>query len=147
MTAQTKISNRKARLMNCTLWIIQTLLALLFLFAGGVKLVVPIEALTQQMPLPGAFLRFIGVAEVFGAIGLILPWALRIRRELTPLAAFGLVLIMIGATVLTYQHGGASAAVMPFTVGVLLVLVGYGRWSRLTASPRQTISNLKVSLT
>ena len=50
--------------MNRTLWILQFLLALLFLFAGGVKLILPIEALTQQLPLPGPFLRFIAVCEV-----------------------------------------------------------------------------------
>ena len=59
--------------MTYALWIVQGLLALLFLFAGGMKLVLPIEALTEQMPLPGLFVRFIGVAEVLGAIGLIVP--------------------------------------------------------------------------
>ena len=60
-------------MMNYALWIVQGLLALLFLFAGGMKLVMPIEALTEQTSLPGLFVRFIGVAEVLGAIGLILP--------------------------------------------------------------------------
>ncbi|MBI3939698.1 MAG: DoxX family protein, partial [Acidobacteria bacterium] len=57
--------------MTCVLWIIQGLFALIFLFAGGTKLVLPLEVLTQQMALPGLFVRFIGVAEVLGAIGLI----------------------------------------------------------------------------
>jgi uncharacterized membrane protein YphA (DoxX/SURF4 family) len=70
----------------------------------------PIEVLTKQMPLPGLFLRFIGMAEVLGAIGLILPGLLRIRQGLTPLAAAGLVIVMIGATVLTLATGGVSAA-------------------------------------
>lgn len=82
--------------MNYALWIVQGLLAIVFLFSGGMKLVLPIEAMTRQMPLPGLFLRFIGVAEVLGAIGLILPGLLRIRQGLTPLAAAGLVIIMIG---------------------------------------------------
>jgi uncharacterized membrane protein YphA (DoxX/SURF4 family) len=55
------------------LWTLQALLAALFLFAGGMKLVSPIAALTQQVALPGPFLRFIGLAEVLGALGLILP--------------------------------------------------------------------------
>ena len=84
--------------MTYALWIVQVLLALLFLFAGGTKLIQPIEVLTQQTPLPGLFVRFIGVAEVLGAIGLILPGLLRIRPWLTPLAAIGLGIIMIGAT-------------------------------------------------
>src|SRR5260370_40057989 len=99
------------------LWTIQGLLARLFLFAGGAKLVMPIEALTKQMPLPGLFLRFIGVAEGLGAIGLILPGLLRIRLGLTPLAAAGLVIIMIGATVLTLAGDGGGGAVMPLVVG------------------------------
>ena len=87
------------------LWIVQGLLAVLFLFAGGMKLVMPIEEMTEQIALPGAFLRFIGVAEVLGGLGLILPGLLRIRPGLTPLAAAGLVIIMIGATVLTLASG------------------------------------------
>ena len=85
--------------MNVALWIVQALLALLFLFAGGMKLVMPIEELTKQMPLalPGWFIRFIGVVEVLGALGLILPWLTGIRPGLTPLAAAGLVILMAGA--------------------------------------------------
>ena len=59
--------------MNYALWIVQGLLALVFLFAGGMKLVMPVEEMTKQVPLPGLFLRFIAVAEVLGALGLILP--------------------------------------------------------------------------
>jgi uncharacterized membrane protein YphA (DoxX/SURF4 family) len=115
-------------MMTYALWSVQGLLALLFLFAGGMKLVMPIEALTQQMPLPGLFVRFIGVAEVLGAVGLILPGLLRIRPGLTPLAAAGLVIIMIGATVLTLAGGDVVPALMPLVVGLLSAFVAYGRW-------------------
>jgi uncharacterized membrane protein YphA (DoxX/SURF4 family) len=114
--------------MTYALWIIQILLALLFLFAGGMKLVLPIEAMTQQIHLPGLFLRFIGVVEVLGGLGLILPGLLRIRPVLTPLAAAGLVIIMIGAIVLTLMIGGGGQAVIPLVVGLLLAFVAYGRW-------------------
>ena len=119
--------------MNYALWIIQWLLALLFLFAGGMKLVLPIEEMTKQMPLPlpGLFLRFTGVVEVLGAIGLILPWLLRIRPGLTPLAAVGLAIVMIGATVYTLAAGDLTAALIPLLVGLLSAFVAYGRW-RLT---------------
>jgi hypothetical protein len=80
------------------------------------------------MPLPGLFVRFIGVAEVLGAIGLILPGLLRIRPGLTPLAAAGLMLIMIGATVLTLASGEITPALIPLVVGLLLAFVAYGRW-------------------
>jgi DoxX-like family len=117
--------------MTYALWIVQGLLALLFLWAGGMKLVLPVEAMTEQMPLPGLFLRFIGVAEVLGALGLILPGLLRLWPALTPLAAAGLVLIMIGATVLTLAGGAVAMALFPLVVGLLAAFVAYGRW-RLT---------------
>jgi uncharacterized membrane protein YphA (DoxX/SURF4 family) len=120
--------------MTYVLWIIQGLLALLFLWAGGMKLVLPIEAMTEQMPLPGLFLRFIGVAEVLGALGLILPGLLHRQPALTPLAAAGLVLIMIGATVLTLAGGDVALALIPLVVGLLSAFVAYGRWSRFTAA-------------
>jgi uncharacterized membrane protein YphA (DoxX/SURF4 family) len=116
--------------MTYALWIVQGLLAALFLFAGGMKLVTPIEEMTREMPMPGLFLRFIGVAEVLGAIGLILPAALRIRPGLTPLAAAGLLIIMIGATVLTLATGQIATAPMPLIVALLLTFVAYERWPR-----------------
>jgi len=114
--------------MNLALWILQTLLALIFLWAGGMKLVLPIEEMTKQVPLPGLFLRFIALCEVLGAIGLILPGLLRIRPGLTPLAAAGLVIIMIGATVLTLLTGDIAMALIPLVVGILAAFVAYGRW-------------------
>ncbi len=114
---------------NWTLWIIQGLLALLFLFAGVVKLVIPAAELVKQAPmLSAAFLRFVGVCEVLGAIGLILPSLLRVQPGLTPLAAAGLVIIMIGAVVITLMTGGIATALIPFVVGLLLVFVAFGRW-------------------
>jgi hypothetical protein len=113
---------------NVALWVIQTLLVLLFLFSGGVKLAMPIEPMAKQSGMPGTFLRFIGVMEVLGAIGLILPALLRIRTFLTPLAAAGLVIIMIGATVIVFRMHGALQALTPAVVGVLAAFVAYGRW-------------------
>jgi hypothetical protein len=114
--------------MTRALWIIQILLALVFLFAGGTKLVMPAAQLTGQTPLPALFLRFIGIAEIAGALGLILPGALRIHLGLTPLAAAGLTIIMIGATVTTLMTMSATMALLPFAVGLLTVFVAYARW-------------------
>jgi len=113
--------------MTYALWVVQGLLALLFLFAGGMKLVLPLEAMQGPVELPGLFLRCIGVAEVLGALGLILPGLLRIRPGLTPLAAAGLVIIMIGATVVSLGSLGVAAALMPLVVGLLCASVVYGR--------------------
>ena len=119
--------------MNILLWIIQVLLALLFLFAGGTKLVMSIEAMRamgspNQVLLPGLLIRFIGVCEVLGALGLILPGLLRIKPGLTPLAAAGLVIIMIGAVVVTVAGGEVAPALFPLVVGILAAFVAYGRW-------------------
>ena len=113
---------------NTVLWIVQGLLAALFLFAAGAKLVLPVEAMQQgPVVLPGLFLRFIGVCEICGAVGLVLPWALRTRPVLTPLAASGLVIIMLGATVVTALGGQVAPALFPLIVGVLCGSVAYGR--------------------
>ena len=114
--------------MTVALWIVQGLLALLFLFAGVMKFIMTVEEMTKEIPLPGAFLRFIGVAEILGAIGLILPGLLRIKPGLTPLAAAGLAIIMVGATVITLTTGAVAMALMPFVVGILAMFVAYGRW-------------------
>src|ERR1051325_10381837 len=119
--------------MTYALWIIQVLLALLFLFTGGTKLVIPPDVLAKmgspnQIPLPGWFVRFIGVCEVLGALGLMLPGLLRIKPWLTPLAAAGLVGIMIGATALTTAADGVAAGVVPLVAGLLAAFVAYGRW-------------------
>ncbi len=112
---------------NISLWAVQALLAALFLFAGGMKLAMPIEKMASPIALPELFIRFIGVAEVLGALGLILPGLLRIRVELTPLAAAGLVGIMTGATVLTAIAMGVAPSIFPLAVGLLALTVMFGR--------------------
>src|SRR3989304_4412044 len=114
--------------MNLALWVVQVLLACLFLFGGVVKLIMPIEEMTKQVPLPGPFMRFIAGCEALGALGLVLPGLLRIRPGLTPLAAAGLVIIMIGATIVTLVTGGGAMALMPLVTGLLAGFVAYGRW-------------------
>jgi hypothetical protein len=117
----------RVRTISPLLWIAQVLLAALFLFAGGMKLTLPAEALRGAIPMPILFLRFLGVMEILGAIGLLLPGLLRIQRALTPLAGMGLMLIMTGATVITVQGGQLGAALVPFAAGLIAALVVYGR--------------------
>ena len=124
--------------MNIALWIVQALLAALFLFAGVMKFVMPVEEMTRQMPgMPGWFLHFIGVVEVLGGLGLVLPGLLRVKTGLTSLAAAGLVIIMIGATVIGFMIGPASGALIPLVLGLLAAFVAYGRW-RLVPHPEKT---------
>ena len=128
---------RSAKRFGAVLWTVQGLLAALFLFAGGMKLVMPLEAMEGPIAVPGLFLRFIGVAEVLGALGLVLPGLLRVGRGATPLAAVGLVTIMAGATVLSIESGMVAPALIPLVTGALAAVVALGRkgWApaRLTA--------------
>lgn len=114
---------------NVALWASQSGLALLFLFAGSDKLLTSAEQMTAQMEvdIPMWFLRFIGVCEVAGGLGLVLPAVSRIRTGLTALAACGLVIIMVGATILTAAAGSVPTAVFPLLVGVAAAFVAYGR--------------------
>ena len=112
---------------NRVLWIVQGLLAALFLFAGGMKLITPVEVLSVMSPFSGEFIRFIGICEVLGAVGLILPYALRILPGLTAVAAAGLVVIMVGATVTTLVIGGGALAVPALVLALLAAFVAHGR--------------------
>jgi len=116
--------------MNIVLWIIQILLALLFLFAGVTKLFPIIEMPppppNMWMP-PMWFLKFIGLCEFLGALGLVLPGLLRRQRYLTVWAAVGLTIIMIGAVVVSVVTMGVAAAVTPLIIGLLCAFVAYGR--------------------
>ena len=115
--------------MNIVLWIIQILLALLFLFAGATKLLpisMPPPPPNMWMP-PMWFLKFIGVCEVLGALGLVLPGLLRRQQYLTVWAAIGLTILMIGAVVITVTGMGVATAVTPLIAGILCVFVAYGR--------------------
>jgi hypothetical protein len=114
--------------MTYVLWTLQVLLGLLFVWAGGMKLVMPLDKLAGPVELPGWFLRFIGAAELLGGVGLILPGLLRIRTGLTPLAAAGLVIIMLGATGIGLATGDVAMALIPLVVGALAAFVAYGRW-------------------
>jgi uncharacterized membrane protein YphA (DoxX/SURF4 family) len=118
--------------MNILLWIIQVLLALVFLFAGGMKLAIPADQLQAQAPptmihFSNFFMKFIGTCEVLGGLGLVLPGLFRVGKNLTVLAAVGLTIIMIGAVVVSVMGMGISAGVLPLIVLVLCALVAYER--------------------
>ena len=124
--------------MNIVLWILQVLLGLLFIFAGVMKFVMSVAEMNEHatVPLPGLLLHFIGVCEVLGGIGLLLPSLLKIKPWLAPLAALGLAIITGGATVLNLMGPMKSMAVFPFVVCLLCLFVAYGRWSLRPISAR-----------
>lgn len=117
--------------MNRTLWIAQWLLAVLFLFAGIAKLVSPIQPMAEQSGVPAGLLLFVSVMEVLGGIGVVLPGLLHFATKLIPLAALGLIFIMIGAIAATLRTGTVPMAILPFITGLVAAFVAYGRWRLL----------------
>jgi hypothetical protein len=98
------------------------------MFTGSMKFVMSAEQMNDGAPvaLPIWLIHFIGICEMLGAIGLIVPWLTGIKRGLTPLAASLLIVIMIGATVISAMMS-VAIAILPFVVGLLLIFVAWGR--------------------
>ena len=111
--------------MNILLWILQILLALLFTFAGVAKFIFPAP---PELGFPRWFLEFIGICELLGGIGLVLPGLFRRQQHLTPLAAIGLTIIMIGAVAVSVKLFGFKSAISPLVIGVLCAFIAYARW-------------------
>jgi uncharacterized membrane protein YphA (DoxX/SURF4 family) len=119
-------------LMNLLLWLAQLLLMVAFGMAGVMKATQPVDALVQggiawagQVPL--ALVRFIGMAELLGAIGLVLPAATGIKPSLTPLAALGLLTIMILAMAFHVSRAEPEALPINMMLGGLAAFVAWGR--------------------
>ena len=132
-------SNHK--ILNRALWTAQILIAVLFAFAGSVKFMMPPEQMQQgTVILPLSFIYFIGICEVLGALGMILPGLTRIRTALTPLAAAGLTIIMIGATAVTII-GGMPGAFVPAIIGIISSWIAYARTriAPLANAPRRVL--------
>ena len=140
MTTITPTTARNPRALNITLWILQALLAAMFLMTGLMKLATPITQLAQSLPwagdVPAALVRFIGLAEVAGALGLILPALTRIRPNLTPLAALGLVAVLVLAAVFHLTRGEAMMVPMNIILAALAGVVAWGRTRKAPIGPR-----------
>lgn len=117
--------------MNIILWVLQFLLGIYFFFTGIVHFIVP-----PGLPAPMAWMYelspglhyFSGAAEILAGLGLILPGLTHIQPRLTPLAALGLVLVMLGAAVWHLQRNEPSNIVMNLILAALAGFVAYGRW-------------------
>ena len=129
-----------SRALRASLWVVQILLAAVFLMAGGMKLSMPVDQLAANMPWVsgalGPFVRFIGAAEVAGALGLVLPSATRIKPSLTVLAAAGLALLMLGGAATHIARGELGAFAVPLVLAALSAFVAWGRSQRAVIAPR-----------
>ena len=125
-------SNQKSsKVLNIILWIAQLLLGGMFLMAGFMKLTTPVDQLAAAMPfvaaVPEALVKFIGVSEIAGALGLLLPLLLRIKPALTVLAARALILVMILALAFHVSRGEFSAIGTNLVLGSLALFIAWGR--------------------
>jgi putative oxidoreductase len=132
-------ATRPNRALRACLWTVQVLLALAFVSAGFMKLTTPIDQLVVRMPWVadvGVLVRFIGAAEIAGALGLVLPAATRIQPRLTPLAAAGLVTVMVLAALMHIQRGELGVLPVNVLLGGLAAFVAWGRAVRAPIRPR-----------
>ncbi len=119
--------------MNIALWIIAGLLAVAFLAGGALKLIQPKEQLAAAgmgfvEDFSAGAVKAIGILEVLAAVGLILPAALGIAPVLVPLAAVGLVLLMVGAAITHLRRHEGQAIVVNLALLGLAALVAWGRF-------------------
>jgi len=138
--ANATVVRQSREALHVALWVVQVLLALAFGSAGVLKVSQPIVDLAAQLGWPGAMpptlVRFIGLSELAGALGLILPAVTRIRPGLTPLAALGLLAIMILAMAFHVSRGEASALPVNIVLGGLAAFVAWGRLKKAPIPPR-----------
>jgi putative oxidoreductase len=124
-TAELPVKKNKAA--NITAWILQILLGGMFIMTGAMKTFTPVEQLAGSLPwvtqVPLALVKFIGLAELLGGLGLILPSLLKIKTKLTPIAAIGIVLIMIFASIFHISRGETNVIGMNFILAALAGLV------------------------
>lgn len=143
MTTHTDVystSHNPGKALHISLWAVQGMLALFFGFTGVIKVITPYAELATQMPWVSAVPAFlpliVGVAEIAGAAGLLFPALLRIKPQLTPFAAVGLVLVMLPATVLHISRGEFEIVPITLILGGLAAFVAWGRMKRVPIASR-----------
>lgn len=132
-------NSKNLKVWNVSLWVAQILLAGMFLMVGIMKTFTPIEELSKIVPLAAEmpfFVRFIGLSELAGAIGLILPAALRIRPQLTTLAAGALAFVMLLAMLYHISKGEYAAIGTNIVLGFLAAFIVFGRLNKAPFSAR-----------
>lgn len=142
------VPKTRAKFLHGSLWAAQVLLGLAFLAAGAMKTSTPYGELAAKMAwvsaVPEGLVRLIGISELFGGIGLVLPAATRIRPWLTPLAAAGLALVMLLASAFHLSRGEAAAVPVNLVLGGLAAFIAWGRFRKAPISVRGTESTFTL---
>lgn len=130
----------RSKFLHITLWIFQVLLGAMFLVAGFSKTFTPVDKLAENMPWVTDFstgmVRFIGISEFLGGLGLILPSLLRIRPKLTPLAAIGITVIMVLAAAYHISKGETEAIVTNAVIAAAALFIAWGRYGPAPVLPK-----------
>jgi putative oxidoreductase len=138
MSTTTQVNRSKA--LHIALWVAQVILGLMFLMAGFMKTTQPIDQLSPMMPwtgqIPSGLVRFIGISEFLGGLGLLLPAALRIKPQLTGWAAVGLVTIMVFAIIYHISKGEASVIGINIFLGAVAAFIAWGRLKKAPIYPK-----------
>ncbi|MBL7784306.1 MAG: DoxX family protein [Chitinophagales bacterium] len=134
------MENQNSKVLNISLWVAQVLLSAMFLMAGVMKSTQPIEQLATSLPwvtqVPTGLVRFIGISELLGAIGLILPSILRIKPKLTVYAAIGIFTIMLFALIFHSSKGEFSVIGMNIILGLIAIFIAWGRSKKVPIQPK-----------
>lgn len=140
MTTAVVDRSAPSKILNIALWAAQLLLAIAFGMAGFLKSTQPIDALAPQMEwvaaVPVWLVRLIGVSELAGAAGLVLPALTRIKPALTPLAAAGLVAVMVLASLFHVTRGELGALPVNAVLGGIAAFIAWGRHSKIPIRSR-----------
>ncbi|TVZ16520.1 DoxX family protein [Maribacter sp. MAR_2009_72] len=131
---------KKSKAMHIILWIAQGLLAVMFIMAGLMKASQPIEALAESLPwvttTPQALVRFIGISELLGGLGLLIPSIFRFKPYLTVWAALGLAAVMILAAIFHASRGEFSAIGMNIIIMGIALFIAWGRSKKVLILPK-----------
>jgi putative oxidoreductase len=142
------MKQQPSKAINAWLWIAQSFLAAIFLLTGGMKLAMPMEKIAEMLPwvanAPAVLVRFIGLSEVLGAAGLILPAALRIKPQLTTLAAAGVAIVMVLATAFHLLQGELAHAVAPIVMFIIALFIAWGRTKKAPIESKDRMTKVIV---
>ncbi|MFC0264194.1 DoxX family protein [Fontibacter flavus] len=133
-------ATNKNKALHISLWVAQVVLALMFLMAGAMKSTQPVEELAKSMSWVNDFsagmVKFIGVSELLGGIGLLLPAILRIKPILTPLAAMGLFTVMVFAFAYHVSKGEYGLLPINLVLGTIALFIAWGRYKKVPIQPK-----------
>ena len=134
------ILQKSSNALHIALWIAQIVLAASLIWASSMKLLQPIKALATLWPwageVPVALVKFTGIVDLLGAFGLILPSLLRIKPQLTPLAAVGIIALMVCASIFHISRGEISQIGVNIVFALMAVFIAWGRLKRGSITPK-----------